>query len=157
MSLLPETMQYRRRALLVSMQYRRRASRGRGGRRSPFIVGRGPVPRQHPRNPTLAGDRPPRYGEKRYFTVGRGPKPYGNPGRFFYRRSVRDQASPNDGLFQGPGMARDRPSPYGNRAAASVGQDRLILTRSELGEPERRSRVKGGRFFTVARGLSPRR
>ena len=27
-----------------------------------FTVGRGPVPRQRPRNPTIAGDRPPRYG-----------------------------------------------------------------------------------------------
>ena len=28
-----------------------------------FTVVRGPVPRQRPRNPTIAGDRPPRYGE----------------------------------------------------------------------------------------------
>ena len=30
----------------------------------PFIVARGPVPRHRPRTPTLAGDRPPRYGKK---------------------------------------------------------------------------------------------
>ena len=39
-----------------------------------FIVGRGPVPRHRPRNPTIAGDRPPRYEKKRHpLIVGRGP------------------------------------------------------------------------------------
>ena len=63
---------------------------------------------------------------------------------------------PNYGLLSGPGTARDRPSPYGNRAASSVGQDRLklwqtrqaILTRSGAGAPELRSTVKGGRFLS---------
>ena len=32
--------------------------------RHPVTVGRGPVPRHRSRNPTRAGDRPPRYGEK---------------------------------------------------------------------------------------------
>ena len=32
-------------------------------------VGRGSVPRHCSRTPTLAGDRPPRYGKKRHFTV----------------------------------------------------------------------------------------
>ena len=32
-------------------------------KRHPFIVGRGPVPRHRRRNSTLAGDRPPRYGQ----------------------------------------------------------------------------------------------
>ena len=37
-------------------------------------------------------------------------------------------------------MARDRPSPYGNRVdgISSVGQDRLILTHSESGDSELR-------------------
>ena len=30
-----------------------------------FTVGRGPVPRQHPRTPARAGDRPPHYEKKR--------------------------------------------------------------------------------------------
>ena len=34
------------------------------GMRLPITVGRGPVPRHRSRAPTLAGDRPPRYGEK---------------------------------------------------------------------------------------------
>ena len=32
-------------------------------------------PRERPRNPTYAGDRPPHYDKKRHFTVGRGPVP----------------------------------------------------------------------------------
>ena len=37
-------------------------------------------------------------------------------------------------------MARDRPSPYGNRVdgISSVGKDRLILTYSESGDSELR-------------------
>ena len=40
-----------------------------------FIVGRGTGPRQRPRNPTIAGDRPPRYDEKKRLPliVGLGP------------------------------------------------------------------------------------
>ncbi len=40
-----------------------------------FIVGRGPVPRRAPGYPTIAGDRPPRYGcgGRLPFIVGRGP------------------------------------------------------------------------------------
>ena len=37
----------------------------KNGVRSRRAVGK-PVPRHRPRNPTLAGDRPPRYGEKRH-------------------------------------------------------------------------------------------
>ena len=33
-----------------------------GEKTPPLHVGRGPVPRHRPRNPTIAGDRPPRYG-----------------------------------------------------------------------------------------------
>ena len=63
---------------------KKRFSNDRGGqapalrvsRPPPFTVGRGPVPRHCPRNPTIAGDRPPRYDKKRLpFTVGRGPVP----------------------------------------------------------------------------------
>ena len=32
----------------------------------PLTVGRGPVPRHRSRTPTFAGDRPPRYGKKRF-------------------------------------------------------------------------------------------
>ena len=32
--------------------------------KTPLTVGRGPVPRQRPRNSTIAGDRPPRYDKK---------------------------------------------------------------------------------------------
>ncbi len=51
-------------------------------RTAPRLVGRGPVPRQRPRIPTIAGDRPPRYGRRTIFftersplIVGRGPVP----------------------------------------------------------------------------------
>ena len=44
-------------------------------KRHPLTVGRGPVPRHRSRNPTLAGDRPPRYDKKRPLTVGRGSVP----------------------------------------------------------------------------------
>ena len=50
-----------------------------------FIVGRGPVPRRAPGYPTLAGDRPPRYGcgGRLPFIVGRGPSPYDEIGVFY--------------------------------------------------------------------------
>ena len=38
-------------------------------RPSPFTVGRGPVPRHRSGTPTIAGDRPPRYGEKTSFVL----------------------------------------------------------------------------------------
>ena len=40
----------------------------RGKKTACVTVGRGPVPRPRPRNPTLAGDRPPRYEKKRFLS-----------------------------------------------------------------------------------------
>ena len=67
---------------------------------------RGIGSRQHLRTPTLAGDRPPRYGKKRHVTVGRGPvprhrscaRPYKSgspdPNPFVIRRSQTTEGSP---------------------------------------------------------------
>ena len=128
---------------------------------------RGPVPRKFyldlSRTPTIAGDRPPRYGRRKasfhrraracpsralsptaHFFVVRGPVP-----RKFYLD-----------LSRTPTIAGDRPPRYGRRKASfhrraracpspcvlladripPVGQDRLILTRSGSGDPELQSR-----------------
>ena len=68
-----------------------------------------------PRTPTIAGDRPPRYGCRGRLpsTVGRGPVP---------RHAT---------------IAGDRPPRYGgNDVSPSVGQERLLLIRSGAGAPE---------------------
>ena len=49
----------------VNIETRRSLLPGIGGGKPPFTVGRGPVPRHATCTPTLAGDRPPRYGENR--------------------------------------------------------------------------------------------
>ena len=81
----------------------------------PLTVGRGPVPRLRSctRNSTIAGDRPPRYGEKTVcVTVGRGPVPR-QRSRYEKITSLR---------FVGPkthivmmDIAGDRPPRYGRR------------------------------------------
>ena len=82
---------------------------------APFIVGRGPVPR----HATIAGDRPPRYGNRTVFlaekrhplTVGRGPVPRHAP------------------VYQT--LAGDRPPRYGNRT----------VSWAKNGPPPRRARA----------------
>ena len=56
-----------------------------GKKTAPFTVGRGPVPRRAWVYRSLAGDRPPRYGEKQVYRSLAGDRPprYGMPGRFF--------------------------------------------------------------------------
>ena len=91
-----------------------------GGGKPPFTVGRGPVPRQRPRNPTIAGDRPPRYGKKTSpFPIGR----WENLSLASTRAIQRSRGT-------GP-RATGKIKTY-----HSVGQDRLILTRSGAGAPE---------------------
>ena len=87
-------------------------------------VGRGPVPRQRPRNPTIAGDRPPRY-EK--ITVhersrGTGPRPTVGETSSFHRRARAcpspcldlhgKRPGPACGVRAGRTIAGDRPPRY---------------------------------------------
>ena len=113
------------------------ASRGTK-KRHPFTVGRGPVPRHPSRthNPTLAGDRPPRYGKKTVFvTVGRGPVP---------RHASRT-----------PTIARDRPSRSGERNGSYYRRARACPSPC-LGLSEPRGGQKKNVPFIVGRGPVPR-
>ena len=108
-------------------------SRGTGPRatvsgRAPFTVGRGPVPRHAPRNPTFAGDRPraPVSGTAP-FTVGRGPVPRHrfavrpshlcssgspDPDLFVIRRSQTTEVETHIMTME---LAGDRPPRYGEK------------------------------------------
>ena len=80
----------------------------RCGRRCPFIVARGPVPRDRSVKGSLARDRPSRYGAtggRRYRSAGACPPRFLDPPR-------SAGACPPRSLGEGS-LARDRPSRYG--------------------------------------------
>ena len=101
---------------------------------SPLTVGRGPVPRHASRIPTIAGDRPPRYGKKRPpRTVGRGPVP---------RHASHI-----------PTIAGDRPPRYDKKRPPPHRRARALAchTRMRAGSPRHASRIP-----TIAGDRPPR-
>ena len=122
---------------------------------SPFIVGRGPVPRQRPRNPTIARTGPrttiknatpspclaqsnDRYDKNVPLTVGRGPVP---------RHASRN-----------PAIAGDRPPRYGKKRPFTVGRGPVPRHASRIPAiaGDRPPRYEKKRPLTVGRGPVPR-
>ena len=105
----------------------------------PLTVGRGPVPRHRSRNPTLAGDRPPRYDKKCPLTVGRGPVPRHractrpcssgspDPDPFVIRRSQTTVGETHIGTME---IAGDRPPRYDKKCPLTVGRGPVPRHRS---------------------------
>ena len=69
----------------------------------------------------------------------RGPKPYGNPGRFFTVDPFGSGRSRTTVCYRVQARRGTGPRPTVTEPPSSVGQDRLILTRSGAGTPELRS------------------
>ena len=102
-------------------------------KRLPLIVGRRPVPRQCSRNPTIAGDRPPRYGKKKRFLNDRGGQA---PALRLWRPSSFHRRARALGCHTRIRAGFPRHA-FGQQALlTSVGQERLLLTRSVAGAPE---------------------
>ena len=138
-------------------------------KRLPFIVGRGPVPRQCSRNLTIAGDRPPRYGRRKspFHRRARAcPSPAFRPSR---TPTIAGDRPPRYGRRKSPFHRRARacPSPcldlHGKRPGAARGfrAGRTIAgeTRSDarMASEGPRATVGENPPFTVGRGPVPRR